>query len=113
MAHLTDKDTIVSNEYWAKVQQDRRSRQQQHTHEQKQPGKEPDRQTPQQPPRSHLAALGREQCQLDGRVTADPGCFTTTDKEEQGVKKRQYGDCQGGEGDKCDSSPATLLISPR
>lgn len=59
-----------------------------------------------------MATLRREQCQLDSRVTADPGCFPTTNKEEQGVKKRQYGDCQGGEGEKCDSSPATFLISP-
>lgn len=45
-------------------------------------------------------------------MTTDPGGFTTTDKEEQCVKKRQYGDCQSREGEKCDSSPAMLLTSP-
>lgn len=103
----------MSNKYGAEVQQDRRPRQQQHAHEQKQPGEEPDWQTPQQPPLAHLATVRRQKRQLDGRVAADPGCFSTPDKEEQGVKKGQHGDCQGGEGDECDGSPATLLASPR
>lgn len=44
-------------------------------------------------------------------MAADPGCFATADKEEQGVKERQNGDCQGREDEKCDSSPATLLAT--
>lgn len=86
--------------------------QQQQTNQQKQPGKKPDRQTPQQPLLSHLMTMCCDQCQLDGRVTADPGCFTPNDKEDQGVKEGQRSRCQSGEGEESDSAPATFLTLP-
>ena len=84
----TGKDTVVSDEYGAEVEQGRCPRQQQQPNEQKKPGQEPDWQTPEQPPLSHLATLRCKQSQLDGRVTIDSTGLSRTDEEDQGVKKR-------------------------
>lgn len=99
----------MSDAYCAEVKQGRCPGQQQQANQQKKPGEKPDGQIPQQPPLRHLSTLHCEQSQLDGGKTADPTCLTTTNKEDQGVKKRQYGHCQDGEGEEGDCSPSTLL----
>lgn len=88
MTLQTGKDTAVSDEYCAEVQQVGGPRQQQDSHQQKKPGEQPDGQDPEQPPLSHLTTLPCEQGQLDGIVTADPTRLSPPDTEDQSIEKR-------------------------
>lgn len=88
MSVYTGKDTVVSDAYCAEVEKGGRAGQQQQADQQEKPGERPDRQTPQQPPLSHLATLSREQSQLDGRVAADPTRFSAAHEEDQRVEER-------------------------